>query len=106
MPPEAAAQPPAENPAYTALETRFRRLNALREAAGVLHWDMSTLMPRGGAEARAEQLAALQVTCHELLTGAETAEHFGARCAASGATPRRSRPGWWRRWPRRPCAAR
>ena len=72
------ADPAADPAAYTALESRFRRLNALREAAGVLHWDMSTLMPLGGAEARTEQLAALQVTCHELLTGAETAEHFAA----------------------------
>ena len=34
----------------------------------MLHWDMSTMMPSGGAEARTEQLAALSVTCHELLS--------------------------------------
>lgn len=34
----------------------------------MLHWDMSVLMPTGGAEARAEQLAALKLTRHELLT--------------------------------------
>ena len=60
--------------AYEALEQRFRRLNALREAAGVLHWDMSAMMPKGGAEARSEQLSALELTCHELLNGTETAE--------------------------------
>ena len=54
--------------AYEALETRFRRLNALREAAGVLNWDMAAMMPAGGAEARSEQLAALAVTCHGLLS--------------------------------------
>ena len=59
--------------AYEALEQTFRRLNALREAAGVLHWDMSAMMPKGGAEARSEQLSALELTCHELLSGAETA---------------------------------
>ena len=53
--------------AYQELETRFRRINALREAAGVLQWDMSTVMPEGGAAARTEQLAALEVTSHELL---------------------------------------
>ena len=53
--------------AYQALENRFRRLGALREAAAMLHWDMSTMMPAGGAEARTEQLATLDVTCHELL---------------------------------------
>ena len=44
--------------AYRSLETRFRRWSALREAAGVLHWDMSAMMPEGGHGARAEQLAA------------------------------------------------
>src|SRR5262245_55619374 len=53
--------------AYRELETRFRRLNALRDATGMLHWDMSTMMPEGGAGARAEQLAALKVVCHEIV---------------------------------------
>jgi carboxypeptidase Taq len=56
------------NSAYQELEARFRRLNALREAAAVLHWDMSTMMPEGGAGARAEQLATLRVVCHEVLS--------------------------------------
>ncbi len=60
--------------AYARLEQRFKRLNALKEAAGLLQWDMSTMMPAGGAEARGEQLAALEVTCHELLSAPETAE--------------------------------
>jgi carboxypeptidase Taq len=58
--------------AYARLEQRFRRLSALQEAAGVLHWDMSTVMPDGGRPARAEQLATLGVVCHEILTEAET----------------------------------
>ena len=45
---------------------------AVKEAAGVLHWDMSTVMPDGGRPARAEQLATLGVVCHEILTEAET----------------------------------
>jgi carboxypeptidase Taq len=57
--------------AYETLEARFRRLNALREAAGMLHWDMSAMMPKGGAEARSEQLTALDLTCHEILKGPE-----------------------------------
>ncbi|HEX9791493.1 MAG TPA: carboxypeptidase M32 [Kiloniellales bacterium] len=60
--------------AYQALEARFRRLNALREAAGMLNWDMSAMMPAGGAEARSEQLAALQVICHELVSDPALAE--------------------------------
>ncbi len=56
------------NSAYHELEARFRRLNALREAAAILHWDMATMMPEGGASARAEQLATLRVVCHEVLS--------------------------------------
>jgi carboxypeptidase Taq len=52
---------------YADLEARFHRLQALRNALGLLHWDMATMMPAGGAEARAEQLAALSVVCHGLL---------------------------------------
>lgn len=53
---------------YTELETRFRRIGALEEAEGILHWDMSVIMPKGGAESRAEQLAAMKLTIHGLLT--------------------------------------
>ena len=58
--------------AYAGLEQRFRRLSALSEASGMLHWDMATVMPDGGRPPRAEQLAALGVVCHEILTSAET----------------------------------
>jgi len=61
---------------YIALEQRFRRISALRDAQGVLHWDMSTMMPEGGAEARSEQLAALEVTCHELISDPAMTEFF------------------------------
>ena len=59
---------------YGLLETRFRRLSALQEAAGMLHWDMATVMPDGGRSARAEQLATIEVICHEVLTAPETAD--------------------------------
>ncbi|WP_282607549.1 carboxypeptidase M32 [Pelagibius sp. Alg239-R121] len=64
--------------AYETLQQRFRRLHALSEAAGMLHWDMATMMPAGGAQARTEQLAVLSVTCHELLAAPEMTEIFGA----------------------------
>jgi carboxypeptidase Taq len=38
--------------AYENLENRFRRWSALRDAAGMLHWDMSAMMPEGGHSAR------------------------------------------------------
>ena len=55
------------NDPYRTLEARFTRLNALRQAGSVLHWDTATMMPEGGAESRAEQVATLRVVCHELL---------------------------------------
>ncbi len=60
--------------AYTKLEDHFRRYLVLGQAEGVLHWDMSTVMPSGGSETRAEQLAVLKTTRHALLTGPETAD--------------------------------
>ena len=60
--------------AYRDLEKIFRRIGALGDAEGILHWDMSVIMPSGGAEARAEQLAALKLTIHELLTAPPVAD--------------------------------
>ena len=60
--------------AYAALESRFRRLSLLGEAAGLLHWDRATMMPPGGAESRADQLAELGLVRHELATGPRVAE--------------------------------
>ena len=64
--------------AYQDLEARFKRLGALGEAAGLLHWDASVMMPSGGAEARGEQLAALDLTCHELIADPALADLFAA----------------------------
>ena len=54
--------------AYDQLERTFERIAILGETIGMLHWDMSVMMPPGGAKARAEQLATLKVLRHELLT--------------------------------------
>ena len=59
--------------AYQRLTQRMARIGALGEAAAVLHWDASTMMPRGGGEARGEQLAALAGLSHELFTAPEMA---------------------------------
>jgi carboxypeptidase Taq len=53
--------------AYGLLEARFQRLGALGEAAGFLHWDLAVVMPPASGKSRARQLAALDVTRHELL---------------------------------------
>lgn len=56
--------------AYADLEARCGRLMRLDDAIEVLHWDMAAMMPAGGSEARAEQLATLSVLRHELATDA------------------------------------
>ncbi len=53
--------------AYSALEARFRRLSLLGEASRLLEWDRAALMPRGGAQARIEQLTELALIRHEML---------------------------------------
>jgi carboxypeptidase Taq len=69
--------------AYCELEARFKRIALVGESAGVLHWDMSTMMPPGGAAARAEQLAALEVIGHGLLTDPAVGELIAAADAAA-----------------------
>jgi carboxypeptidase Taq len=56
--------------AYQQLEARFRRLGAVEEVLGVLNWDSATMMPPGGAAARAEQFASLSLLAHQQLTAA------------------------------------
>jgi carboxypeptidase Taq len=53
---------------YRQLEQEFRRLDAFRGAASILRWDSAVIMPRGSADVRGEQLAALETECHALLT--------------------------------------
>jgi carboxypeptidase Taq len=60
--------------AYARLEARFARINALAEAEGMLHWDLATMMPKGGAVSRADQLAVLRALRHGLLSAAEVGE--------------------------------
>ena len=63
---------------YRQLERRFKRLSALGEAEAVLQWDLAAIMPPGGAEARAEQLAELKAVRHGLLTAPETGDLLAA----------------------------
>jgi len=74
--------------AYEMLEDRFRRHGLLSEALGVLHWDMSVMMPPGGAPARTEQLSVLQVMAHELLTDPRMSDLLDAAEVAVGSLNR------------------
>jgi carboxypeptidase Taq len=78
---------PPTGTAYQRLEQRFRRLAALGDSAAVLRWDWATMMPAGGAEARAHQLAELQAVRHGLLTAPETAELLAAAEAERDLAP-------------------
>jgi carboxypeptidase Taq len=60
--------------AYGRLEERFRRINAIGGAEAVLHWDLATMMPKGGAEARSDQLAVLKTVRHGLLSAPEVGD--------------------------------
>ncbi len=75
---------PRNTDAYSLLEARFRRLAALGDAAAVLRWDWSTMMPPGGVEARAEQLAEIQAVRHGILTASETADLLAAAGEGDG----------------------
>jgi carboxypeptidase Taq len=68
--------------AYHRLKARFARIGAINEAAGILHWDASAMMPPGGAHARGEQLAALAGVAHEMLTDPSVADDLAAAAAA------------------------
>src|SRR5690625_3516014 len=57
--------------AYQLLHDRFKKIAALAGAQSILYWDLATMMPPGSADARSEQLAALQVVRHEILTAPE-----------------------------------
>jgi carboxypeptidase Taq len=69
------------DPAYDRLKARFGRIGAINEAAGILHWDASAMMPPGGGHARGEQLAALAGVAHELLVAPAVAEDLAAAAA-------------------------
>ena len=53
---------------YVQLEQEWRRLHAFHGALSLLRWDAAVMMPRGSADVRGEQLAALETEHHALLT--------------------------------------
>lgn len=53
---------------YQQLEQEWRRLHAFRGALALLRWDAAVIMPKGSADIRGEQLAALETEHHTLLT--------------------------------------
>lgn len=64
--------------AYKTLEDRFRKMSALSGAGAILGWDSAVMMPDGGADARAEQMAVLGVMGHEMLCSSEIGDLLDA----------------------------
>ncbi len=58
-------------PKLAELKQRLQEVDDLNSAASVLHWDQTTYMPPGGAEARGRQLATLGRLSHEKFTADE-----------------------------------
>lgn len=72
------------------LKARLAERHNLELAARVLGWDQATYMPRGGAAARAEQLATLGALAHRLLVDDATLRLLDAaeaEVAAAGLGP-------------------
>lgn len=63
---------------YKTLEKIFKKVCDINRAKSVLHWDMATVMPAGGAGARGEQLATLESISHAILNDKGVEELFGA----------------------------
>jgi carboxypeptidase Taq len=53
---------------YKQLELEWQRLHAFSGALSLLRWDAAVMMPRGSADVRGEQLAAIETEQHALLT--------------------------------------
>ncbi len=54
--------------AYQTLEGRAKRIADIEGALAILGWDAQTMMPKGGSEARGEQVATLSEMAHEIAT--------------------------------------
>ena len=57
--------------AYTKLKEIFREASLSSDIAGILHWDMSTMMPFKSRNQRAEQLAYLSKLSHDKISSNE-----------------------------------
>ena len=73
--------------AYARLAASFARMATLGEASAMLGWDAAAMMPRGGAAARADQLALLAAMGHDMLLDPALAEALDAAEAAPPADP-------------------
>jgi len=69
---------------YKQLEQEWKRLHAFRGAMAILRWDAAVMMPRGSADVRGEQLAALETEYHALVTAPKITRLLDRAQAATG----------------------
>ena len=62
------------SPAYELLTARATRIATINEAAAMLGWDASAMMPSGGGAARGDQFAVLAGLAHGLATAPEVSD--------------------------------
>lgn len=70
---------------YKQLEMEWQRLHAFGGALSLLRWDAAVMMPRGSADVRGEQLAAIETEQHAILTSPKVSRLL-ERAQAAGAT--------------------
>jgi carboxypeptidase Taq len=69
---------------YKQLEQEWQRVHAFRGALALLRWDAAVMMPRGSADVRGEQLAAIETEQHALLTSPKVSRLLDRAQAAAG----------------------
>ena len=69
---------------YKQLEQEWQRLHAFRGALALLRWDAAVMMPRGSADVRGEQLAAIETEQHALLTSPKVSRLLDRAQASEG----------------------
>ncbi len=72
------------NSAYAELMAYQRETEALAQVAGRLGWDQETMMPRGGADQRSEEMSAMEGVLHARRTDPRIADWL-ARAGAQNA---------------------
>ena len=78
--------------AYQDLMAFQRQTEALAQVAGRLGWDQETVMPRGAAEQRGEEMAAIEGVLHARRTDPRIAEWLAAAEPADEAAAAQLRP--------------
>jgi carboxypeptidase Taq len=76
---------------FRELEERLAHIVDLGATARLLGWDQQTMMPRGGAQARAEQLATIEQLAHEQLVSPELGDLLEELRPYEEGLPRESR---------------